>query len=239
MMSPLTGADQPADALIVWAGLAVRSSLSIGFGGLTSGDRYVSSGINASRRDGTTIGRRATTVRNDSREVPVLVCSSRRGSLKVDMREVMLRRNAAVAAWWSLLGSLLTAAGVFFVVDTAGHPAAWATLVVFAVPAGYFLVQLVWPGAIEVRCGVDLLRSRFLTVRREVAWDEVHVAKVRGRFGDPVLLIEVRPADGQDRRVRVPLPVGADLERLHTFLRARLGRGSKLPAPRSLRPLDT
>ena len=155
------------------------------------------------------------------------------------MEEVILRRNAVVAAWWTLLGSLLTAAGVFFVLDTAGHPVAWAALVIFAVPAGYFLVQLVWAGAIEVRCGADELRSRFLTVRRTVAWDDVHVAKVRERFGDPVLLIDMRPANGEARRIRVPLPVGADLERLHTFLRARLGRGSRLPAPRSLRPLDT
>lgn len=157
----------------------------------------------------------------------------------MDVQEVTLRRNAAVAAWWTLLGSLLTSAGVFFVVDTAGHPAAWATLLVFAVPAAYFSVQLVWPAAIEVRCGADVLCSRFLTVRRTVAWDDVHVARVRERFGDPVLVIEVRPAHGEDRRIRVPLPVGADLERLHTFLRARLGRGSRLPAPRSLRPLDT
>lgn len=161
------------------------------------------------------------------------------GSLKVDVQEVILRRKAPVAAWWTLLGSLLTAAGVFFVLDTDGHPAAWATLVVFAVPAAYFFVQLVWPGAMEVRCGADLLRSRFLAVRRTVAWDDVYVAKVRERFGDPVLVIEMRPAHGGARRIRVPLPVGADLERLHTFLRARLGRGSRLPAPRSLRPLDT
>lgn len=157
----------------------------------------------------------------------------------MDVEEVILRRNAAVAAWWTLLGSLLTAAGVFFVLDSGGHPVALGMLVVFAVPAGYFLVQLVWPGAIEVRCEADVLRSRFLPVRRTVAWDDVHVAKVRERFGDPVLLIDMRPVNGEARRIRVPLPVGADLERLHTFLRARLGRGSRLPAPRSLRPLDT
>lgn len=152
---------------------------------------------------------------------------------------MILRRNTATAAWWSLLGLLLTAAGVFFVLDTGGHPVAWAMLVIFAFPSAYFLVQLVWPGAIEVRCEADVLRSRFLAVRRTVAWDEVHVAKVRERFGDPVLLIDVRPAQGERRRIRVPLPVGADLERLHTFLRARLGRGSRLPAPRSLHPLDS
>lgn len=152
--------------------------------------------------------------------------------------EVVLRRKALIAVWWTLLGASLVASGVFFVLDTDGHPLAWTALGIFAIPAVYFLTQLVWPGAVEVRCSQEQLRSRFLGRRRMIRWDDVHVAKVSKRFGDHVLIIEVR-GEGDTGRTWVPLPVGADLDRLHGFLRARLGRGSRLPAPRSIRPLDT
>lgn len=154
------------------------------------------------------------------------------------MEEVVLRRNAAVAAWWSLLGTSLTSAGVFFVVDSDGHPVAWALLVVFALPSLYFLAQLLWPGSVEVRLGPERLRSRSPVGRRSVGWDEVHVAKVRRILGDPVLVVDVRRPDGELDRLRILLPVGVDLGRLHGFLEARLGRGSRLPTPGSLRPLD-
>lgn len=154
------------------------------------------------------------------------------------MEEVVLQRNAAVAAWWSLLGASLTAAGVFFVVDSAGHVVSWMLLAVFALPSLYFLAQLVWPRFIEVRLGPERLRARSPLGRRSVVWDDVHVAKVRRVLGDPVLVVDVRRPDGELDRTRILLPVGVDLDRLHGFLRARLGRGSRLPTPGSLRPLD-
>lgn len=141
------------------------------------------------------------------------------------MDEIILRRNVAVAAWWVFLGASVTAAGVFFVVDSEGHPVAWGLAVVFSVPTLYFLLQLLWPGSVEVRLDRDGLRSRSPLGRRSVRWDDVHVAKVRRIFGDPFLVVDVRRPDGNLDRTRVPLPVGADLDRVHAFLEERLGRG--------------
>ena len=151
------------------------------------------------------------------------------------MDEVVLRRSGPVAGWWSLLGILLVAAGVFFVVDSEGHPIAWTLTALFAVPSSYFVIQLFWPRFVEVRLGSDELRSRSPLGRRTVAWGEVHLAKVRRVFGDPVLTIDVRRPDGDPERRWIPLPVGADLDRLHAFLGERLGRGSRLPTPGPLR----
>lgn len=152
--------------------------------------------------------------------------------------EVVLRRKAAAAAWWTLVGISVTAAGIFFVVDSRGHPVAWASVVAFSVPTLYFLLQLVWSGSVEVRLDADALRSRSPLGRRSVAWEDVHIAKVRRIFGDPFLVVDVRRPDGDLDRMRVPLPVGADLDRVHGFLRERLGRGSRLRSPGPLRPLD-
>lgn len=154
------------------------------------------------------------------------------------MDEVVLRRKVAAAGWWTLLGTAAIAAGVFFVVDSHGHPVAWVLAVLFSVPTVYFLLQLLWPGSVEVRLDRDGLRSRSPLGRRSVAWEDVHVAKVRRILGDPFLVVDVRRSDGDLDRTRIPLPVGADLDRLHVFLRERLGRGSRLPSPGSLRPLD-
>lgn len=154
------------------------------------------------------------------------------------MDEVVLRRKAPVAGWWTLLGVAATAAGIFFVVDSQGHPVAWGLALLFSVPTLYFLLQLLWPASVEVRLDDEGLRSRSPLGRRAVAWEDVHVAKVRRILGDPFLVVDVRRPDGDLERMRIPLPVGADLDRLHTSLRERLGRGSRLPSPGSLRPLD-
>lgn len=159
-------------------------------------------------------------------------------AVMIDVDEVVLRRKAAVAAWWSMLGISLLAAGVFFVIDTQGHPVAWVLVAAFSVPSLYFLLQLVFPSFVEVRLGPHELRSRSPFGRRTVAWDDVHLAKVGRIFGDPVLVIDLRRPDGDTDRVRVPLPVGVELDRLHEFLRERLGRGSRLSDPGPLHPPD-
>ena len=145
--------------------------------------------------------------------------------------------------WWSFLSLLLLAAGVFLIIDSGGHPGAWIALVAFAVPAAFFLIQLVWPGATAVRLDEDAFRSRTLFWRTEVPWDHVHLARVRRVAGDPVLALEIREPsptgdEWRNRVVAVLLPIGCDLDRLHTFLEARLGHGNRLRAPRTLRPLD-
>ena len=156
---------------------------------------------------------------------------------------VLLTRGTARAAWWSLLSLALVAAGVFLIVDSGGHPGAWIALVAFAVPAGFFVLQLVWPGATAVRLDLDAFRSRTIFWRTEVPWEQVHLARVRRVAGDPVLALEVRQPsptgdDWRNRVIAVLLPIGCDLEPLHAFLEARLGSGSRLPSPRTLRPLD-
>lgn len=154
------------------------------------------------------------------------------------MDEIVLRRKTATAGRWAALGLSVTAAGVFFVIDSHGHPVAWVLAVVFCLPTLYFLGQFVWPGLVEVRLGPHELRSRSPLGRRAVAWDDVHVAKIRRIFGDPFLVVDVRRPEGDLDRMRIPLPVGADLDPVHAFLAERLGRGSRLPPPGSLRPLD-
>lgn len=136
-----------------------------------------------------------------------------------------LVRGTAAATWWSLLGLALVASGVFFVVDSGGHPLAWLALALFALVAAYFLVPLLVPGALSIRLDHDALRARTFLRRVEIAWDEVRLARVRRVAGDLVLRLDVgRDPDGDVTAVTVPLPVGADLAALHRFLARRLGR---------------
>lgn len=139
---------------------------------------------------------------------------------------VELRRDPTATAWWSLLGSALIAAGVFFVVDSDGHPVAWAALVIFVVVAAYFVSQLVAPTVTAVRLTHDELRARCFLRTVEVPWDDVRLARVGRRFGEPVLTLDLDPG-AADRRVRLLLPVGCDLDRLHGFLSRRLGRADR------------
>jgi hypothetical protein len=149
----------------------------------------------------------------------------------VRLERVTVRPRPASASWWTLLGAALVAAGVFLVLDTSGHPAAWAALALFVPVAAFFTAQLVAPGAVAVHLDAEGLVARAPWRRTRVRWDDVHLARVRRVAGDPVLVLEIRqPAsDGPASQdvVGILLPVGADLQALHSFLEQRLGRGGR------------
>lgn len=144
--------------------------------------------------------------------------------------------DRSAAGWWSLLGGLLIAAGVFFVADGSltqvGRTIVWFVLLFFAIVAGYFLIQLVVPERFRVTLTYERLHATIGWMRVDVPWDDVHLARVRRAFGDPLLELQVlepeRPEVGP-HLVAIPLPVGCDVEALHGFLAARLGRGPAGP----------
>ncbi|HEX9766630.1 MAG TPA: hypothetical protein VGA36_07680 [Nitriliruptorales bacterium] len=153
-----------------------------------------------------------------------------------------LRPARGVAALWSAWSCLLVAAGAWLVRDAPTSPVAWISLTVFVAVAAYFVLQFAVPSSVEVRLTEDELQARTLWVRRRVPWDQVHLARVRRLFGDPVLELEIRESAGnkdpwQLSSLGVLLPVGADVAALHRFLAARLGTGD-LRAPHRLQPLD-
>lgn len=145
---------------------------------------------------------------------------------------VTLRPSPGVAGRWAVAALLLVAAGLYLVLDTGGDPLTFPVLVAFAAVAGYFLVQALAPGLVEVRLEPNALRASTFGRRTEVAWEEVHLARVTRLAGEPVLHLRLRPGTtaGGTRRsaLTVLLPLGCDEAALHRFLAARLGRG---PAP--------
>ncbi|MDP9022293.1 MAG: hypothetical protein M3N57_06250 [Actinomycetota bacterium] len=154
---------------------------------------------------------------------------------------LVLRPARTTAAWWSLLGLALVAAGAALVADSGGHPLSWAGLALFVPVAAFFVAQLV-PGMAWVHLDGEGIYARMLWWRTAVTWDHVHLARVRRVAGDPVLVLDVREqgADGAEHRrhTAIVLPVGCDVTALHDLLARRLGRGGRLAAPRTLRPLD-
>ena len=154
---------------------------------------------------------------------------------------LVLKTRPAAAASWGILGAALIAAGVYFVVDSHGHPAAWSAMIAFGAIGGFFALQALVPGLVQVRLEPDSIVARAFGYRQRVPWDQIHVARVRRVAGDPFLQLEVRePSPTGDawrhRLVGVLLPIGCDLPALHRFLAAKLGTGPR--APRSITPLD-
>lgn len=157
-----------------------------------------------------------------------------------DVLELCPSRGSAVA-WGS--GALLAAAVFGWTVfDTDGNPFAVVALVFAVVVAAYFVLQAVVPERFTVSFDQRGLTSRFLSRRIEVAWEQVHVARVGSLAGEPYLELHIRERSptGDPWRTRatgVVLPVGCDVEALHRFLSARLGRGGLRP-PRTVTPIE-
>ena len=146
------------------------------------------------------------------------------------LEPLTLRPSRRVAAWWTLGVAVLLAAGVWLIVDSHGHPFAWLAFAVFVAQGSFFVAQLVAPSAFAIELDDTGLEARLLWQHVDVAWDVVHVARVRRVFGDPILELHVRePSPTGDpwhtRAIGVMLPVGYDAFALHTFLAARLGTG--------------
>lgn len=142
---------------------------------------------------------------------------------------LVLRRATGDALLWSLLGVLLVCGAILLVANADGHPLAWLLLALSTGAAGWFAVQLLAPDAVRVELDHDGVRARTFGWPIRVAWDQVHLARVRRIVGEPVLELEVRHDPGRapggpGRQRLILLPVGADLAPLHAFLEGRLGR---------------
>lgn len=143
---------------------------------------------------------------------------------------VELLRDPVVAARWSGLAAALLVAAGWLVADSRGHPLSWALLVATLVASSYFFVQLVSPDTVRVTLGSAGIDAAAFGRRVSVAWDAVHVARVRQVAGEPVLALEIReqgPSGHPSPRrvVGVLLPLGSDVDALHAALERRLGGG--------------
>lgn len=154
------------------------------------------------------------------------------------LEPVRLMPDLGSAARWTFWSAVLVAAGVWFVVDSFGHPFAWVTLVGAVVILGWFLLQLVLPSWFQITFDPDVLWVRQGWRRFSVEWDDVYIVHIRHVLGDPILEVQLQTRDAVEPgdRTFVPLPVGADVRPVHRFLAARLGHGA-LPAVK-LEPLD-
>lgn len=147
------------------------------------------------------------------------------------MDTVTLRPRRGPAAGWSAAALLLVASGVWFVLDSAGHPLAWLSLGLFLAVASYFVLQLLAPGSFAVQLTEEAVVARALWHRTEVPWEQVHLARVERTLGEPFLELHIRePSPVGDpfrtRALGILLPLGCDLGALHTFLAVRLGAGT-------------
>lgn len=137
-------------------------------------------------------------------------------------QRLVLRPGDSVRLW-AAGGLLLVAAGLYLVVDTGADPVAVVTLAVFVAVAAYFVVQAVVPSSVEVVLDHHGLHARAFGRTVDVAWERVHLARVRRAAGDPYLHLEVQRGTALED-VMVLLPVGCDLDLLHAFLGRRLGQ---------------
>lgn len=145
---------------------------------------------------------------------------------------VVLRPDPVVAGWWTLLGLLLVAAGVWLLIDSEGHPVAWVAFALFLPVAGFFLFQLATPTRFRVELWPDHVRAVLGWRDVTVAWEQVHDVRVRRVAGDHVLELHQHPHEpgAAPPPIGLLLPVGCDLAALQRFLQDRLGYAIAPPA---------
>jgi hypothetical protein len=151
-----------------------------------------------------------------------------------------LRADRTTAAVWSVAALLLVAGSVWIVRDSRGALLAWIGFVLAIAVTAYFALQLVVPRALRLELDQDGIEGHLLGHTTRVRWDDVKVARVTVVAGDPILELHVR-RDGDTEPVGVLLPLGCDLDALHAFLEARLGRTRPAPsgpAPSGPAPSD-
>lgn len=138
-----------------------------------------------------------------------------------DAGAVLLRPARGTATSWSVVGGAATSLAGWLIADTGGHPLAVALLLACVVATYPVLLASVAPGRVAW-----LLDDQGLVVPRpwgswSVGWEEIRLARVVRRFGEPALELTLAEAPGRSRTRR--LPVGADVERLHAVLAVQLG----------------
>jgi hypothetical protein len=137
-----------------------------------------------------------------------------------DFAPVELRPNRARAVAWSVVAALVMLAAAWFLADAGSRLFAIGFLLVAAVPFVFFGTQLFAPDQFTVRLEPDELEIQQFWRHRTIAWEHVQQARVVRSGGEPALQV-FAPADGG--HITVVLPLGADVDALHRFLKARLG----------------
>ena len=137
-----------------------------------------------------------------------------------DFAPVELRPDRGRAVAWSLVAVLVMLAAAWFLADAGSRLFAIGFLLVAAVPFVFFVTQLVAPQQFTVRLEPDELEIQQFWRHRTIAWEHVQEARVVRSGGEPALQV-FAPQDGGT--ITVVLPLGADLDALHRFLKARLG----------------
>lgn len=137
-----------------------------------------------------------------------------------DFAPVELRPQRGRAVAWTVLAVLVMVAATWFLADVGSRLFAVGFLLVAAVPLVYFGTQLVAPDQFTVRLEPDELEIQQFWRHRTIAWEHVQQVRVIRVGGEPALELFAPAAGG---RITVLLPLGADLQNMHRFLRARLG----------------
>lgn len=137
-----------------------------------------------------------------------------------DFAPVELRPDRVRAVAWSVVATLVLLAAVWFLTDPDSRLFAIGFLLVAAVPFVFFGTQLFAPDQFTVRLEPDELEIQQFWRHRTIAWEHVEQVRVHRSGGEPALQVFAPQAGGH---ITVVLPLGADLDALHRFLRARLG----------------
>jgi hypothetical protein len=136
-----------------------------------------------------------------------------------------LRPSRCRAGGWTLLGTAATGLAVWTLIDSDAHPGAIVLLVACVVVTAPFVLQLLAPGTFAWLLDDSGLVARRLTRRVRVSWDEVRLARMVSRAGEPALELRLE-ADGAPTTVTLRLPTGADTRALDDALARYLGAGA-------------
>lgn len=153
---------------------------------------------------------------------------------------VTVTRGLGRTLGWAVAGGIGTYGAWWLVLDTRGHFAAWALLIVLFGTTSFFALQAAWPGGLRIDLTHDELRARHFWRPLVVPWHDVDVARVRKTAGETLLILTTR-SDSRTREARGPdpisvlVPTGGDIREIHRFLERRLGR--RLPVPDVVRTI--
>ena len=141
--------------------------------------------------------------------------------------EVRLGPDRGVAARWTALGVAVCLLALWIALDAPTSVLAWAFLALCMVVTSYVALPLTLPDRFVLRLDAGGVEVRLPWQHSRVAWSRVHLARVVAVAGEPVLELHVwdadDPAQEQPRATGILLPLGADLDVLHTALERHLG----------------
>lgn len=128
---------------------------------------------------------------------------------------VTLEPDRARAAAWTAVGLLATSLAAYAVGSSTWLLLTATLAVLCAVPTAVFLLQLFAPEAWTLHVDRDGVHGTVATFPVEESFAPLRAVELDTVAGEPVLVL-IGPGD---RRRRLLLPVGCDLERLRDVLR--------------------